>query len=102
MEEDSSAKSLASTCSPEIKRQVLNRLRRANGQLASIIKAVEGDADCRAVITQLAAVSAAVRRAGYVIVANHMERSLGTCVDATKPADEISVEELERLFMMLG
>ena len=102
MENDVRPTGLQASCDPVMKRQVLNRLRRADGQLKSIISAVEGDGDCRAVITQLAAVSAAVRRAGYVIVANHMERSLGTCGDDSKPADEMSVEELERLFMMLG
>jgi len=94
------------TCQPEVKKQVLNRLRRASGQLTSIISMVEGGGDCRAVVTQLAAVSAAVRRAGYVIVANHMKRSFGSCGDLdTEDAGTeqvMDVEELEKLFMMLG
>ena len=103
MQNDVESTGLGAACDPEVKRQVLNRLHRAYGQLKSIIEAVEGDGDCRAVITQLAAVSSAVRRAGYVIVANHMERSLGPCGDNTgDAANEMSVEELEKLFMMLG
>ncbi|MCL2465545.1 MAG: metal-sensitive transcriptional regulator [Micrococcales bacterium] len=89
---------LHATCQPAVKRQVLNRLHRASGQLESIVAMVEGDGDCRAVVTQLAAVSAAIRRAGFVIVATHMETCLGSC-DGMETQD---IEELEKLFMMLG
>ena len=89
---------LSATCQPEVRRQVLNRLHRASGQLESIIGMVEGDSDCRAVVTQLAAVSAAVRRAGFVIVATHMETCLGSC----DGMESHEIDELEKLFMMLG
>jgi len=92
-------------CHPAVKRQVVNRLHRASGQLDSIIAMVEGDGDCRAVITQLSAVSAALKRTGYVIVANHMKHSLGTCDnldDDEHQTSMISVEELEKLFMILS
>lgn len=36
---------------------VLNRLRRAQGQLAGVISMIEQGRDCRDVVTQLAAVS---------------------------------------------
>jgi len=88
---------LNATCEPAVKRQVLNRLHRASGQLESIMGMVEGDGDCRAVVTQLAAVSAAVRRTGFVIVATHMKSSFSTCGDM----ETDDIEELEKLFMML-
>ena len=95
---------LSTACDPSVKRQVLNRLRRASGQLESIISMVDGDGDCRAVITQLAAVSAAVRRAGYVIVASRMKEAFGLSLetDDTGAQQAMNEEELERLFMMLG
>jgi len=95
---------LSATCQPAVKRQVLNRLHRANGQLESIIAMVEAGGDCRSVVTQLAAVSAAVRRTGYVIVANHMKRSYGSCgdVEDAQPGQVIDDAELEKLFMMLA
>ena len=44
--------------------QVLNRLRRAQGQLAGVISMIESGRDCTEVVTQLAAVSRALDRAG--------------------------------------
>ena len=48
---------------------VLNRLRRAQGQLAGVISMIEQGRDCKDVVTQLAAVSKALDRAGFKIVA---------------------------------
>ena len=44
---------------------VLNRLRRAHGQLAGVITMIENGRDCADVVTQLAAVSRALDRAGF-------------------------------------
>jgi DNA-binding FrmR family transcriptional regulator len=79
-----------------IKPQVLNRLRRARGQLDAVIAALDDDADCRAVVTQLVAVSSAINRAGFVIVSHGMKNCLaGEDSDST-------IEEMEKLFMMLS
>ncbi len=43
---------------------VLNRLRRAQGQLAGVIAMTETGRDCPDMVTQLAAVSRALDRAG--------------------------------------
>ena len=51
---------------------VLNRLRRAQGQLAGVISMIEQGRDCKDVVTQLAAVSRALDRAGFKIVATGM------------------------------
>ncbi len=51
---------------------VLNRLRRAQGQLAGVISMIEQGRDCKDVVTQLAAVSKALDRAGFKIVATGM------------------------------
>jgi len=48
---------------------VLNRLRRAHGQLASDIKMIEQDHDRTEIVTQLAAVSRALDRAGFNVAA---------------------------------
>lgn len=47
---------------PEAKRAIINRLRRAEGQLAAVTNAVEGDAGCRTVVQRLSAVSKALGR----------------------------------------
>jgi DNA-binding FrmR family transcriptional regulator len=75
---------------------VLNRLRRAQGQLAGVIAMVESGRDCTDVVTQLAAVSRALDRAGFKIVASGMRQCLAS-------GDEAALEEqLERLFLSLA
>ena len=56
-------------------RRVLNRLKRARGQLNAVIDAVESGGDCRSVVTQLAAVSGALDKAGFAIISSAMRAS---------------------------
>ncbi|MCG7596256.1 metal-sensitive transcriptional regulator [Mycobacterium sp. C3-094] len=81
---------------------VLNRLRRAQGQLAGVISMIEQGRECKDVVTQLAAVSRALDRAGFKIVAT----GLRECVTEGKASDggtrEMSVDELEKLFLALA
>ncbi len=57
---------------------VINRLKRAHGQLAGVLRMLEEGRDCEAVVTQLAAVSKALSRAGFAIVATGMQQCLRT------------------------
>lgn len=82
---------------PEAKRKVVNRLRRAHGQLAAVIAAVEDDAHCRDVVQQLSAVSKAIDRAGFLVVAG----ALKECLTDEREGSE-KVDELERLFLSLA
>ncbi|MFF2847407.1 metal-sensitive transcriptional regulator [Streptomyces sp. NPDC058001] len=81
-------------------RAVLNRLRRAQGQLAGVITMVEEGRDCRDVVTQLAAVSRALDRAGFKIIAGRMRECLTAPEDGGTPA--MNEEELEKLFLTLA
>ena len=76
---------------------VLNRLRRAQGQLAGVIAMIEAGRDCTEVVTQLAAVSRALDRAGFKIVASGMRQCLGT-----GPGAAMTEEQLERMFLSLA
>ena len=79
---------------------VLNRLRRAQGQLAGVVAMIEAGRDCKDVVTQLAAVSKALDRAGFKIVATGMRQCLtGETTDGSKPMTEA---ELEKLFLALA
>ncbi|WP_345066195.1 metal-sensitive transcriptional regulator [Leifsonia kafniensis] len=96
----------------EQQRKVLNRLKRAQGQLAGVIAAVDSGAECRDVVLQLAAVSKALDRAGFTIVSSAMRHCLAAPVDGTAesadPADSadgstpLTVDELEKLFLALA
>ncbi len=82
-------------------RRVLNRLKRARGQLDAVIDAVETERSCREVITQLAAVSSALDRAGYAIIAGAMKGCVADA-DGVNRAEGLTTEELERLFLSLS
>lgn len=79
---------------------VLNRLRRAHGQLAGVISMIEQGRDCKDVVTQLAAVSKALDKAGFKIVATGLRQCLtGETPDNSQPMTEA---ELEKLFLALA
>uniref|UniRef100_UPI0018DCD0AD metal-sensitive transcriptional regulator n=1 Tax=Saccharomonospora saliphila TaxID=369829 RepID=UPI0018DCD0AD len=85
---------------PELLGDVLTRLRRAQGQLAGVIESIEEGDDCAQTLTQLAAVSRALDRAGFKIVASGMRY----CQQARGEGDEpeMTEQELERLFLALA
>ena len=80
--------------------QVLNRLRRAQGQLSGVISMIEQGRDCKDVVTQLAAVSRALDRAGFKIVATGMRQCLSGA--APEGAEPLTEAELEKLFLALA
>jgi DNA-binding FrmR family transcriptional regulator len=77
----------------------LNRLRRAHGQLAGVIGMIEQGRNCKDVVTQLAAVSKALDRAGFKIIATGLRDCLDAKSDGT-PA--LSIDQLEKLFLSLA
>ncbi|MGB9303151.1 MAG: metal-sensitive transcriptional regulator [Mycobacterium sp.] len=79
---------------------VLNRLRRAHGQLAGVIAMIEQGRNCKDIVTQLAAVSRALDRAGFKIVAS----GLRDCIIGTGggDSDPLTEAELEKLFLALA
>ncbi|SCK15948.1 metal-sensitive transcriptional regulator [Streptomyces sp. WMMB 322] len=79
---------------------VVNRLRRAQGQIAGIIKMIEEGRDCEDVVTQLAAASRALDRAGFAIIATGLQHCLA---DSEQVADRDEMRaRLEKLFLSLA
>ncbi|HEY9524198.1 MAG TPA: metal-sensitive transcriptional regulator [Thermopolyspora sp.] len=78
----------------------VTRLRRAQGQLAGVIGMIEAGEDCAKVLTQLAAVSKALDRAGFKLVAS----GLRYCQAAQERGEQapMSMAELEKLFLALA
>lgn len=85
---------------PELVGDALTRLRRAHGQLGGVIAMIESGEDCVAVLTQLAAVSRALDRAGFKLVASGLRH----CQTMRKRGEEppMSEEEWEKLFLSLA
>jgi len=79
-------------------RAVINRLRRAEGQLAGVIRMLEDGRDCQDVITQLAAVAKAVDRAGFSLIAGNLQECLSLAGDDR----EQRLAQLERAFLSLA
>ncbi len=89
------------TTDDDAQRRILNRLKRARGQLDGVIAAAEGGGSCRDVLTQLSAVTHALDRAGFAIVASAM----ADCVaepDPEKNREGMTAAELEKLFLALA
>ncbi len=79
---------------------VIKRLRRAEGQIRGVIAMLEDGRDCADVVTQLAAVSKALDRAGFKIIATGLRQ----CVTAEEQGKEpeLDVAKLEKLFLSLA
>ncbi|MDA3147248.1 metal-sensitive transcriptional regulator [Leucobacter sp. UCMA 4100] len=88
----------ASPRDADAKRKVVNRLRRAHGQLAAVITAVEDDAHCRDVVQQLSAVSKALDRAGFLVISSALQE----CIADPDNAENTDPQELEKLFLSLA
>ena len=90
------------TAEAEANRKILNRLHRASGQLNAVIAAVERGGSCREVVTQLAAVSSALHKAGFTIVSAAMKDCVTDPAAAAGAENGLTPEELEKLFLMLA
>lgn len=62
-------------------KDLLNRLRRIEGQVRGVEKMVENDAYCVDILTQVSAVTAALNSFNKVLLANHIR----TCVTPPEP-----------------
>ncbi|WP_236238787.1 metal-sensitive transcriptional regulator [Streptomyces sp. CC228A] len=85
-------------------KSVLNRLRRAQGQISGVIRMIEEGRDCEAVVTQLAAASRALDRAGFAIIATGLQQCLtgfGDGEAAGADREEMRAR-LEKLFLSLA
>lgn len=77
---------------------VIKRLKRAQGQLGGIIRMLDEGRDCQDVVTQLAAVSKALDRAGFAIIA----QGLRQCLLEEDGQQSMDVGRLEKLFLSLA
>jgi CsoR family transcriptional regulator, copper-sensing transcriptional repressor len=78
---------------------VLARLKRVQGQIGGVIRMIESGEDCTAVVTQLAAASKALDRAGFKIISTGMQQ----CITREGAGEaKVDVAELEKLFLSLA
>jgi DNA-binding FrmR family transcriptional regulator len=79
---------------------ILNRLRRVEGQIRGIQQMLVDKRECRDVVTQISAASKALDQAGFKLIAS----GLTYCVsDPERAAQEgYAVEDVQKLFMKLA
>ena len=79
---------------------VIKRLRRAEGQIRGVIGMLEDGRDCVDVVTQLAAVSRALDRAGFKIIASGLQQ----CLSAAEEGQDqtVNLGQMEKLFLSLA
>ena len=77
---------------------VLNRVKRAQGQLAGVLRMIEDGRELTSVIHQLKAVSSALDRAGFAMVAAEWRTSVTD--DGEVTPDQLA--HLEKLFLTLS
>ncbi|MVO87607.1 metal-sensing transcriptional repressor [Streptomyces sp. p1417] len=83
-------------------RTAVNRLRRAQGQINGVIKMIEEGRDCEDVVTQLAAASRALDKAGFAIIATGLQHCLTDTGLAESGDRERMRARLEKLFLSLA
>jgi DNA-binding FrmR family transcriptional regulator len=79
---------------------VVKRLRRAEGQIRGVIAMLEAGRDCADVVTQLSAVSRALDRAGFKVIASGLQQ----CMAAQSEGKDqtVNLEQMEKLFLSLA
>ena len=76
----------------------INRIKRARGQLDGVLRMLEEGRECEDVVTQLAAVSRALDRAGFTIVTTGLQQ----CLTNGDAVDSVDVKKMEKLFLSLA
>jgi DNA-binding FrmR family transcriptional regulator len=84
---------------PEEMGSATNRLKRARGQLDGVIRMLEEGRECEDVVMQLAAVSRALDRAGFSIVATGLKQCL---VAGDSEEADLDTAKMEKLFLSLA
>jgi len=82
------------------RQKLLGRVRRIGGQVAALEKALEADADCAGVLTQIAAVRGAVHGLMMEVLHEHLQAHVVAEADEPQRAREAAlVAELMRTYL---
>jgi DNA-binding FrmR family transcriptional regulator len=69
------------------------------GQLDGIVRMLEEGRSCEEIVTQLAAVSKALDRAGFAVIASGLRQCVTGDPDS---GEQLDVKRMEKLFMSLA
>ena len=77
---------------------VTKRLRRAQGQIGGVLRMIEEGRDCEDIVTQIAALSRAIDRAGVAIISTGLKQ----CLLDSGGIDTLDSAKMEKLFLSLA
>jgi DNA-binding FrmR family transcriptional regulator len=86
----------------DVSDDVRNRLARLEGQIRGIQRMLDDGKDCESVVTQLAAAKAALDRVSYRLMAAGMRHCVVGEPAVSDDDSQLSVDDLERLFLKLS
>ena len=77
---------------------VINRIKRAQGQLNGILRMLEEGRECEDVVTQVAAVSRALDKAGFAVVSIGLQQA----INSPEGINSLDMQRMEKLFLSLA
>ena len=82
---------------PRLEAELITRLNRAEGHLRGINRMITNHEDCVQILTQLAAVQAAIRQVMLKLLDEHVESCVSACVEAGTSSGHAAVADLKRM-----
>jgi DNA-binding FrmR family transcriptional regulator len=84
------------------KQQLLNRLRRVEGQVRGVQRMVDGDAWCPDILIQIAAVGAALDKVALGLAEGHVTHCMAAGAENPRRRDEMTTELMTALGRLVG
>ncbi len=84
---------------PEVKAELLKRLKRLEGQVRGVQKMLDEERDCREILQQLAAIRSAAHQASLVVIREHAAACLFSSSESASPQEVLDdlVSVLEKV-----
>ena len=80
----------------ESQKKIINRFRRIEGQLRGLQKLVEGEAPCLDILTQVSAVTGAVKKAGTEVIHIYIDQCLEETSGKSETERTQKMEEFQK------
>ncbi|HZK23601.1 MAG TPA: metal-sensitive transcriptional regulator [Atopostipes sp.] len=81
----------------EVDQKVINRAKRAEGQLAGVIRMMEDERECMDVVTQLSAVRSSIDRIIGIVVAENLYE----CINNPDEDSEVQQAKIEKAMQLI-
>lgn len=92
-----SAPASRDTATHQSHRDVVNRLKRANGHLQTIVTMIETDRDCAEIAQQMRAVINALDKAKAVLIHDHIDHCLEQAVGPADRRQRATIEQFKEI-----